>query len=151
MNKLDKLIGDTPLIQLGPKLYAKLETYNPSGSIKDRMASYILNKAIERGELKGKDTIVVASSGNTGIAFSMLSAAHNLNCIVLMPRNMSEERKQMMRFLRCSHYRSRVTMPSRTPFNKEIRWFIILKITGHPGSSAILTTLSVIFALQPRR
>jgi cysteine synthase A len=97
LNDLTDLIGNTPFIQLAPKLYAKLETYNPSGSIKDRMANYILNKAIERGELEGKDTIVVASSGNTGIAFSMLSAAHNLNCIVLMPRNMSEERKQMMR------------------------------------------------------
>lgn len=97
MNKLDKLIGNTPLIQLGPKLYAKLETYNPSGSIKDRMASYILQKAIERGELQGKNTIVVASSGNTGIAFAMLAAAHGFKALILMPCNMSEERKQMMR------------------------------------------------------
>ena len=97
MNNLTNLIGNTPLIQLGPKLYAKLETYNPSGSIKDRMANYILHKAIERGDLEGKDTVVVASSGNTGIAFAMLAAAHNLKAFILMPCNMSEERKQMMR------------------------------------------------------
>jgi cysteine synthase A len=97
LNDINNLIGNTPFIRLGEKLYAKLETYNPSGSIKDRMASYILAKAMERGELQNKDTIVVASSGNTGIAFSMLSAANGLNCIVIMPCNMSEERKQMMR------------------------------------------------------
>lgn len=97
MNDLTELIGNTPFIQLGPKLYAKLETYNPSGSIKDRMANYILQKAIERGELEGKDTIVVASSGNTGIAFAMLAAAHSLKAFILMPCNMSEERKQMIR------------------------------------------------------
>ena len=97
MSNLTNLIGNTPLIQLGPKLYAKLETYNPSGSIKDRMANYILHKAIERGELEGKDTVVVASSGNTGIAFAMLAAAHNLKAFILMPCNMSDERKQMIR------------------------------------------------------
>ena len=97
MSDIDNIIGDTPFIKLGEKLYAKLETYSPSGSIKDRMASYILTKALHRGDLQGKDTIVVASSGNTGIAFSMLSAAHRLKCIVVMPCNMSEERKQMMR------------------------------------------------------
>ena len=97
MNDLTELIGNTPFIQLGPKLYAKLETYNPSGSIKDRMANYILQKAIERGELEGKDTIVVASSGNTGIAFAMLAAAHSLKAFILMPCNMSDERKQMIR------------------------------------------------------
>jgi|TARA_R110000822_G_scaffold31433_3_gene90923 cysteine synthase A len=97
LNDINNLIGNTPFIKLGEKLYAKLETYNPSGSIKDRMASYILSKALERGDLQGKDTIVVASSGNTGIAFSMLSAAHSLDCVVIMPCNMSEERKQMMR------------------------------------------------------
>mgnify|MGYP003641819080 FL=1 len=103
MSDIDNIIGDTPFIKLGEKLYAKLETYSPSGSIKDRMASYILTKALHRGDLQGKDTIVVASSGNTGIAFSMLSAAHRLKCIVVMPCNMSEERKQMMRayVIRC--------------------------------------------------
>tara|TARA_R110002020_G_scaffold4904_1_gene21061 strand:+ start:3115 stop:3966 length:852 start_codon:yes stop_codon:yes gene_type:complete len=91
------LIGNTPFIQLGPKLYAKFEAYNPSGSIKDRMAAYILSKAVESGALAPGDTIVEASSGNTGIAFAMLAAQKGYGCIIVMPRNMSEERKQMMK------------------------------------------------------
>lgn len=97
MSNIGEIIGNTPLIKLNEKLYAKLETYNPSGSVKDRMAYYIFKKAEERGELEGKDTIIEASSGNTGIAFSMLAAAFGFKCIIIMPCNMSEERKQMMR------------------------------------------------------
>jgi len=91
------LVGNTPLVKLGDKLYAKFEAYNPSGSIKDRMAAYILQKAEENGDLREGYTIVEASSGNTGIAFAMLAAAKGYGCIIVMPRNMSEERKQMMR------------------------------------------------------
>jgi cysteine synthase len=91
------LIGNTPLVKISDKIYAKLETYNPSGSIKDRMAYYIITKAIARGELKQGDTIVEATSGNTGIAMSMIGAAMGFPVIIIMPRNMSEERKCMMR------------------------------------------------------
>ena len=91
------LVGNTPLVKLGDKLYAKFEAYNPSGSIKDRMAAYILQKAEENGDLREGYTIVEASSGNTGIAFAMLAAAKGYKCIIVMPRNMSKERKQMMR------------------------------------------------------
>ena len=91
------LVGNTPLVKLGDKLYAKFEAYNPSGSIKDRMAAYILQKAEENGDLREGYTIVEASSGNTGIAFAMLAALKGYGCIIIMPNNMSEERKQMMR------------------------------------------------------
>jgi len=91
------LIGNTPLIKISDKIYAKLETYNPSGSIKDRMACYILTQAIKRGELKKGDTIVEATSGNTGISMSMFGASLGHPVIIIMPRNMSEERKSMMR------------------------------------------------------
>ena len=94
---LKNLIGNTPLVKITDKIYAKLETYNPSGSIKDRMAYYIITKAIERGELKQGDTIVEATSGNTGIAMSMIGASLGLSVIIIMPRNMSNERKCMMR------------------------------------------------------
>lgn len=94
---LEELIGNTPLVKISEKIYAKLETYNPSGSIKDRMASYILNKAEDNGDLRKGYTIVEASSGNTGIAFSMLAASKGYGCIIIMPKNMSDERKQMMR------------------------------------------------------
>ena len=91
------LIGNTPLVKISDKIYAKLETYNPSGSIKDRMAFFILTEAKKRGELKDGDTIVEATSGNTGIAMSMLGAAMGHPVIIIMPRNMSKERKCMMR------------------------------------------------------
>ena len=94
---LSRLVGNTPLIKLGDRLYAKFETYNPSGSIKDRIGYYILKKAEERGDLKPGDTIVEATSGNTGIAISMFAANKGYPVIIVMPSNMSEERKQMMR------------------------------------------------------
>ena len=94
---MKNLIGNTPLVQISDKIYAKLETYNPSGSIKDRMAYFILTEAIKRGQLKKGDTIVEATSGNTGIAMSMLGASLGFPVIIIMPRNMSEERKCQMR------------------------------------------------------
>ena len=94
---LSRLVGNTPLIKLGDRLYAKFETYNPSGSIKDRIGYYILKKAEERGDLKPGDTIVEATSGNTGIAVSMFGANKGYPVIIVMPSNMSEERKKMMR------------------------------------------------------
>ena len=94
---LSRLVGNTPLIKPGDRLYAKFETYNPSGSIKDRIGYYILKKAEERGDLKPGDTIVEATSGNTGIAVSMFGASKGYPVIIVMPSNMSEERKQMMR------------------------------------------------------
>lgn len=94
---IERVVGDTPLVKLGPSLYAKLETYNPSGSIKDRMALYIIKEAEGRGELEPGDTIVEATSGNTGISMAMIGASRGYEVIIIMPRNMSEERKQMIR------------------------------------------------------
>ena len=91
------MIGNTPLIKITNKIFAKMEAYNPSGSIKDRMANYILLKAREAGLVKPGDTIVEATSGNTGIAFAMLGTKMGCRVKIIMPRNMSEERKQMMR------------------------------------------------------
>ena len=94
---VNKMVGGTPLIKLSEHLWAKLETYNPTGSVKDRMAEYILECAQRRGTLEGKTTIVEATSGNTGIAFARIGAVHNMKVIIIMPYNMSEERKKMMR------------------------------------------------------
>lgn len=94
---LGRLVGHTPLIKIGDRLYAKFETYNPSGSIKDRIAYYILSNAERDGQLKKGDTIVEATSGNTGIAVAMFGASKGYAVKIVMPCNMSEERKQMMR------------------------------------------------------
>jgi len=90
------IIGNTPLIRIG-NVYAKLEGMNPSGSIKDRVALEIIEGAETEGELAEGYTIVEASSGNTGISLSMVAAVKGYKMIVVMPENMSEERKQMMR------------------------------------------------------
>lgn len=91
-------IGNTPLVQI-ENVYAKLECVNPSGSIKDRVALEIVEGAERRGELREGYTIVEASSGNTGISLSMVAAVKGYQMIVVMPENMSEERKQMVRAL----------------------------------------------------
>ena len=89
-------IGNTPLIKID-NVYAKLESVNPTGSIKDRVALAIVEAAERDGKLKPGYTIIEASSGNTGISLSMVAAAKGYKMIVVMPENMSEERKQMMR------------------------------------------------------
>ena len=87
-------VGNTPLIQLSDKLYGKLEAVNPGGSIKDRPVKYILdNIDYEKG-----DTIVEATSGNTGISLAMMCAERGLKCVIVMPSDMSIERKKMMEF-----------------------------------------------------
>ncbi len=88
-------IGNTPMIKIG-KINAKLETTNPTGSVKDRMAWYILRKAEERGELKPGSKILEVTSGNTGISLSMISAVKGYKFTAVMPESMSVERKKMM-------------------------------------------------------
>jgi cysteine synthase A len=90
------IIGGTPLIQLSPKIYAKLETYNPSGSVKDRMVFHIVEQALKSGEITPKSRFIEATSGNTGIALAMLGASMGREVHIIMPCNMSIERVQMM-------------------------------------------------------
>lgn len=87
----------SPLIKLSDRLYAKLEAYNPTGSIKDRMVAYVIGQAQKRGEINEDTLLVEATSGNTGIALASLGAALGNPVQVVMPCNMSDERKQMMR------------------------------------------------------
>ena len=89
-------IGNTPLIKIG-KIYAKLETTNPAGSIKDRMAAYMAQKAEGRGELKKGSKIIEVTSGNTGIAFAMISAIKGYTFKAVMPESMSIERIKMIK------------------------------------------------------
>ena len=98
MEKLSSQVGQTPLLKISDRIFAKFEGANPSGSIKDRMATYIINDAEQKGLIKKGDTIIEATSGNSGIAFSFLAAERGYKCVIVMPSNMSEERKQMLRF-----------------------------------------------------
>ena len=90
-------IGNTPFVKLSDNLYAKLESVNPGGSIKDRPVKYILDKAEENGLLKQDDTIIEATSGNTGISLAMMCAERGYKCIIVMPSDMSEERKSLLK------------------------------------------------------
>ena len=89
-------IGNTPLVEVDG-VWAKLEYLNPSGSIKARIAKYIVERAEREGLLQPGDTIVEASSGNTGNAFSMVAAAKGYNMLVVMPEGMTQERAAISR------------------------------------------------------
>ena len=99
--RLSRYVGNTPLVPIRVGKYTvwgKCEFMNPGGSVKDRMATYILNDAEDRGLIKKGDTLIEATSGNTGIAFAMLAAERGYKMKIVMPSNMSEERKQMLKF-----------------------------------------------------
>lgn len=90
------VIGDTPLLSVDG-IWVKLEYLNPSGSIKARIARYMIERAEEEGLLSAGNTIVEASSGNTGNALSMVAAAKGYDMLVVMPDGMSNERVQISR------------------------------------------------------
>ena len=98
---LSKYVGDTPLVPIRMGQYTvwgKCEFMNPGGSVKDRMATYIIDDAENNRLIKRGDTLIEATSGNTGIAFAMLAAERGYKMKIVMPSNMSEERKQMLKF-----------------------------------------------------
>ncbi len=96
-------IGRTPIVKLhrlGPKhvdLYVKVESFNPGGSVKDRLALAIVLDAEKRGALKPGDTIVEATSGNTGVALAMVAAARGYKFVAVMTETFSIERRKLMR------------------------------------------------------
>ena len=102
----DQLIGKTPLLRLThiekefglkAKLIAKLEYFNPAGSVKDRIAKKILDDAEASGKLKPGSVIIEPTSGNTGIGLSSVAAARGYKIIIVMPETMSVERRQLMK------------------------------------------------------
>ena len=99
--RLSNYVGNTPLIPIhfgDLTVWGKCEFMNPGGSVKDRMATYIINDAEANGKLKPGDTLCEATSGNTGIAFSMLAAERGYKIYIVMPSNMSIERKKMFEY-----------------------------------------------------
>jgi cysteine synthase len=99
-----ELIGNTPLVELrsfAPRpdvhIYAKLEGQNPGGSVKDRIAKYMIEAAERSGAIKPGDTILEPTSGNTGIGLAMIGRIKGYKVVCVMPRNVSEERTQLLR------------------------------------------------------
>lgn len=99
---LDFYVGKTPLVRLqrlnqsSATVLAKLEGNNPAGSVKDRPAYNMIMQAEKRGQIKPGDTLIEATSGNTGIALAMVAAMRGYKMILIMPDNMSQERKDAM-------------------------------------------------------
>ncbi len=103
-SSIENFVGNTPLVQLkripgntSNVLLAKLEGNNPAGSVKDRPALSMIMRAEQRGEIKPGDTLIEATSGNTGIALAMAAAMRGYRMILVMPENQSVERRQTMR------------------------------------------------------
>jgi cysteine synthase B len=98
-------IGNTPLLRLdrvvaglnGIQLLGKAEWHNPGGSVKDRAAAAIIRSALDSGQLDNGRTLLDATSGNTGIAYAMIGAAHHIPVTLCVPRNVSVERKRILR------------------------------------------------------
>lgn len=97
------IVGNTPLVRInrlsagaGATIVAKLEFFNPSSSVKDRIGVAIMDAAERSGDLKAGGTIVEATSGNTGIALAMVGAARGYNVVLTMPETMSKERKMLL-------------------------------------------------------
>ena len=102
---IDELIGKTPLLELShiekennlkAKIFAKLEYFNPAGSVKDRVAKSIVDDAEQSGKLSPGGTIIEPTSGNTGIGLASVAAARGYKLIVVMPETMSLERRQLI-------------------------------------------------------
>ena len=103
-NTIEKFVGNTPLVRLkripgntSNIILAKLEGNNPAGSVKDRPALSMISHAEARGDIKPGDTLIEATSGNTGIALAMAAAMRGFKMILVMPENQSIERRQTMR------------------------------------------------------
>ena len=103
-NNITEVVGNTPLVRLNritdgaaAQVYAKLEFYNPTASVKDRIGVAMVDAAEKSGDLKPGGTIVEATSGNTGIALAMVGAARGYKVILTMPDSMSKERRMLLR------------------------------------------------------
>lgn len=103
-NNITEVVGNTPLVRLNritdgaaANVYAKLEFYNPTASVKDRIGISMVNAAEKNGQLKSGGTIVEATSGNTGIALAMVGAARGYKVVLTMPDSMSKERRMLLR------------------------------------------------------
>lgn len=103
---ITELIGNTPLLELSNynkfnnlegKLIAKLELFNPAGSVKDRIAKKMIDEAIKSGEIKPDTLIIEATSGNTGIGLASVAASYGLRLIITMPETMSVERRNLLK------------------------------------------------------
>ncbi|MEA2030020.1 MAG: cysteine synthase family protein [candidate division Zixibacteria bacterium] len=134
---ITQLIGHTPLIRLrtgiptdGPRSYVKLEFYNPTGSLKDRMTYYIIKKALADGRIHPGDTVVDNTSGNTGSAMAMVARHYGLRAVVTTPDKTSKEKVDLMR-----SYGAEVIITPETVKHDDPRgfWAVARKLAREKG------------------
>lgn len=106
LDNISETVGNTPMVKINDKLcpegrtiYAKCELFNPLSSVKDRLALSIIETAEKEGKLKPGDTVIEATSGNTGIAVAMMAAQRGYKCVITMAEPFSVERRKLMRML----------------------------------------------------
>jgi cysteine synthase len=106
LEDISETVGNTPVVKINDRLcppgrtiYAKCEFFNPLSSVKDRLALSIIETAEKEGKLKPGDTVVEATSGNTGIAVAMMCAQRGYGCVITMAEPFSIERRKLMRML----------------------------------------------------
>ncbi|ANZ60950.1 cysteine synthase [Secundilactobacillus paracollinoides] len=105
IQSVSQLIGNTPLLELpidvpnGSHIYAKLEMFNPGGSIKDRLGQYLIQDGIDKGKINDQTTIIEPTAGNTGIGVALAAQQHHLPTILVVPEKFSYEKQTLMRAL----------------------------------------------------
>jgi len=104
--RLSELVGNTPMVRLGRvveggdhEVFAKLEFLNPMGSVKDRIARFLVEQAIAEGRLRPGDTLLEASSGNTAMGLAMMAIEHDLRCVMVVRKQTSREKQDALRAL----------------------------------------------------
>ena len=169
MNKLHdsilRTVGNTPIVKLnklGPddvNLYVKVESFNPMGSVKDRLALNVIETAERDGTLEPGQTVVEATSGNTGIGLAMVCAAKGYPLVVTMAESFSVERRRMMRFLGAkvvitpAELKGSGMLAKATELAEKHGWFLVRQFENEANAEAHSRTTApeILDAFEGRR
>lgn len=155
-DNLTDLIGNTPLLRLrrlsqgmGADLVVKLESFNPGGSVKDRIAFHMIRRAEEEGLLKPDSVIIEPTSGNTGIALAFIAASRGYRLIITMPDTMSAERVSLLKAYGAELVLTPAPWECKAPCRRLMNW--PGKYRGPLSRSNLKTPLTLRFTVFARR
>ena len=166
IHSITEAIGQTPLLKIqslskesGANIYAKCEFFNPSGSVKDRIALGMIEDALQSGKISESTTIIEPTSGNTGIGLAMICASKGIKLILTMPSSMSEERKRLLKALGATLEQTDPSLGMKgaitraDELHKEIKDSIILQQFQNPANPKAhreTTALEILEALDDK-